>query len=567
MANGLENVLSTLAEGGFAAVQGQTLQESRRQKTVDRRGELQNALLELERAKGERNAKKQRELEEFIKTRSAELGVSMTGDPLAGTSPGGIIAGASQSVETAATGPGVAASAATPGGPVTVTSGAPPETAADAESVLSRVAEPVSAGDEFGQPAPVPLSEQDLTQPGAKEFAQETEAAQQQIVANEVLGGADSLTATAEMALRFPEYFKTFAENAGLITQQQLDEAAAFGFQVENTPPGPQRQALFSRRIRSLQLQRRDSSDTRATMDLDPEAQNRIMRVAQIAALNPDQRFGITGGPPQQQETKVGDEIVTAEFDPVTGLSSEVGRAPRSVVQRVEQGPPGSFRTDPQKGAEEQQLRSAASGTVQAIATANDLVQLVRSNETIIGKPGAFFRITNELAQAATGIAAGLGIEFEGNVEELTDPGRYDFSGIRGTAIQNEVFRAGITALAYAAAAASGQTGKSVSNEDVQRFINQIGGSTSDPVGFEATIRSFANRLARNFSINMQASGLNLPALDQMVLDALDTFSDPSLERARQVPGFDDLAPEDQKAVSDFLRDNPNAVIPGEAVQ
>lgn len=249
------------------------------------------------------------------------------------------------------------------------------------------------------------------------------------------------------------------------------------------------------------------------------------------------------------------DERIDQEFDLTTGEFVEVGRGPRSVVQRQETGPPGSFKTGSQTGAQEVEMENAASATIQAVATAGDLVDLVRSNKSIVGIPGAFFRITNDLAQSAVGIAQGLGVTFEGNLETLTNPENYDFSKFRGTAIDSAVMQSAIVNLAFAAAAASGQEGRSISDKDIQRFINEIGGSTSDPKAFEAVIRKFTERLVRNFTISTNVRKLNRPDLIQQVRNSLDNRADEATRQAQSLSGFNELSPSDQQELIQLLRE------------
>jgi len=80
----------------------------------------------------------------------------------------------------------------------------------------------------------------------------------------------------------------------------------------------------------------------------------------------------------------------------------------------------------------------------------------------------------------------------------VLDPSSYTDTFDR-LGIENRRIQGLITSLAFQAAAASGQTGRGVSNRDIERFIGEIGGQASDPRAFRATLMDSVERAARNF--------------------------------------------------------------------
>lgn len=362
--------------------------------------------------------------------------------------------------------------------------------------------------------------------------------------------------AAIEAAIINPELVEDFFSAIGVTEQPEKNRIADRALEVSLQPTREAKNQTLRRQIVEGEAVGRNMLDSRRLLEASDEDLDATLAFAQAAAIPPEQRVQKARKAPTTRTIVQGEETVNQQFNPATGEFEEVGRGPRGVLQRIETGPPGSFsKTGPQRGKQIVEAENAAAATVQAISTAGDLVNLVRSNESIIGKPGAFFRITNDLAQTAKGIARGFGVDItDTQFARQTDPGNFDFTQFRGTAIESEVLRSGITSLAYAAATAAGQTGRSVSDKDIQRFINQIAGSTADPIAFERVIQAFTDRMARNFTIGIQARRIDRPDLTQMVLDSLDTLADESLREAQGIAGFDQLTPEDQKKLVDALR-------------
>lgn len=362
--------------------------------------------------------------------------------------------------------------------------------------------------------------------------------------------------AAIEAAIINPGVVKDFFSAIGVTEQSEKNRIANRALEVSLQPTREAKNQTLQRQIAEGEAVGRNMLDSRRLIEASDEELDATLAFAQAAAIPPEKRVQKARKAPTTRTIIEGEETVDQQFNPVTGMFEEVGRGPRGVLQRIETGPPGSFsKTGTQRGKQIVEAENAAAATVQAIETAGELVNLVRSNESIIGKPGAFFRITNDLAQTAKGIARGFGVDItDTQFTRQTDPGNFDFSQFRGTAIESEVLRSGITSLAYAAATAAGQTGRSVSDRDIQRFINQIAGSTADPIAFERVIQSFTDRMARNFTIGMQARRIDRPDLTQLVLDSLDTVADEALREAQGIAGFDQLTPEDQNKLVDALR-------------
>lgn len=143
--------------------------------------------------------------------------------------------------------------------------------------------------------------------------------------------------------------------------------------------------------------------------------------------------------------------------------------------------------------------------------TANALKTLIKENPASLGSSGALSRTATSMAAQAENLARLAGVE----VNASLDPADYEMafeqvreslpSRVAQTAIDSAIVRSNITSLAYAAAAASGQEGRDVSNRDVERFILEIGGATGSPETFIGVLDDFVARQERNLKIRQRA--------------------------------------------------------------
>jgi len=134
------------------------------------------------------------------------------------------------------------------------------------------------------------------------------------------------------------------------------------------------------------------------------------------------------------------------------------------------------------------------------VATTGDALALLNEEPNINTFAARSASVVNNLQQEAKAIANTLGMEFD---EEMLDPSNYS-STFDSLGIQNQRMRSLVTSLAFQAAAASGQTGRGVSNADINRFISEVGASASDPRAFAQTLMDVANRTERRFKIDYE---------------------------------------------------------------
>lgn len=147
--------------------------------------------------------------------------------------------------------------------------------------------------------------QEDLRQQGlAEKRQQELVGLAQQLGPQPTPGGLPRSQAFAQLAVQFPDEFEQINKNLGLITDRQKQEAADFAFTALNTPP-ERRSQLIEQRVRSLEAQGRDASNTRELLTLNPEQQDEFLQVAQVAVLPLDERVKLARGEPLQAITRV----------------------------------------------------------------------------------------------------------------------------------------------------------------------------------------------------------------------------------------------------------------------
>jgi hypothetical protein len=150
--------------------------------------------------------------------------------------------------------------------------------------------------------------------------------------------------------------------------------------------------------------------------------------------------------------------------------------------------------------AEARTMRDTEVAARSFVATTNDAIQLLNDEPNINTFAARAASIVNNLQQEGRAIASSLGMSFD---EGILDPSAYS-NQFDELGIQNQRMRSMITSLAFQAAAASGQSGRDVSNADVARFINEVGASASDPRAFARTLLDVAGRTDRRFRIDYE---------------------------------------------------------------
>jgi len=238
------------------------------------------------------------------------------------------------------------------------------------------------------------------------------------------------------------------------------------------------------------------------------------------------------------KQFREGDNFVTRRV--INGVpGEELSRSPIDRVDRQETGPPGAFTgTQSQQGADIKDFRDAAIGAVGAIQKGSNLLKIAQSTPEALGKPGNIARFGNSMIQTAVGLGKMFGVD----VGADRDVDSFTFDGFQGNlknvAIESTKFRAGVYGIAFAAAVA--EQGTRPTDKDIQQFIDQIAGSSSDADAFAATIRQFVGGMDRKLRTTATVKGIPQQVQDQ-AFGALDKALDGFGQNFSQ--DFGDLTP------------------------
>lgn len=129
-------------------------------------------------------------------------------------------------------------------------------------------------------------------------------------------------------------------------------------------------------------------------------------------------------------------------------------------------------------------------GNEAAVKTFNNTVgriaELVTQNPDLNTAVATGAGIVSGLLQEASAAATALGIP-----KSVIDPASYQAT-FREMGVEDAALQSLIVSAAFQAAQASGQSGKDISNRDVERFVKQIGANRSDPTAFLRALQETA---------------------------------------------------------------------------
>lgn len=125
--------------------------------------------------------------------------------------------------------------------------------------------------------------------------------------------------------------------------------------------------------------------------------------------------------------------------------------------------------------------------------TAQQVIDLVKGNPDITTFVSSAASLANTAKAEAQAIGRHIGID-----SDVYTPSTYN-DVFRELGIKNDVLKSLYTSLAFQAAAASGQTGHSVSDKDVERFLKQVGRGGSDPMAVMRVLESTTNTVNKEF--------------------------------------------------------------------
>lgn len=188
-------------------------------------------------------------------------------------------------------------------------------------------------------------------------------------------------------------------------------------------------------------------------------------------------------------------------FDLATGEVTSRRRDDPEVDQLIQRGavivPDGAglAQLEQMSTGERRELNNAQIATRNYIDTSADLLSLLEEQPDINTITARGAAIINDFRQEARAIARAMGTEF--------DEGIFDVSihadAFRQLGIDNERVQSLITSLAFQRAVAEKGGSGRISNRDIERFIAEVGGRSSDPVALAQTLLDTAERTSRAF--------------------------------------------------------------------
>lgn len=141
-----------------------------------------------------------------------------------------------------------------------------------------------------------------------------------------------------------------------------------------------------------------------------------------------------------------------------------------------------------------EELEEAQIRTKNYIASAGDMIEMLNADPDINTFVARGAAIINDFRQESKAFARASGIEFDESVLDLS----VHEDTFRRLGIQRERMQSLITSLAFQRAAAESGVGR-ITNQMMQRFIEEIGGNTSHSDALALVISDTAQRAARAF--------------------------------------------------------------------
>lgn len=215
--------------------------------------------------------------------------------------------------------------------------------------------------------------------------------------------------------------------------------------------------------------------DNKVVLDAEPESGSKVA----MQAINPQ-----TG------------DIIPIQHDSKSGQYADNKGQPFSlppgyVITHVA-APQGAIEGIVPKGLDAQ-IRQKAGSVISFNDTAQKVADLIKSNPDITTLTAGAASLANTAKAEAQAIGRFMGID-----TDVYTPSQYNDT-FRELGIKSDVLKSLYTSLAFQAAAASGQSGKDVSNKDVERFLKQVGGGGSDPMAVLRVLQSTTNTINDSF--------------------------------------------------------------------
>lgn len=182
---------------------------------------------------------------------------------------------------------------------------------------------------------------------------------------------------------------------------------------------------------------------------------------------------------------------------------------------------------------ERRELRNAQVGARTYIETVADAIDMLNQNPDINTFVARGASLINDIRTEARALAGAMGTEFD---EDIFNVSAYQ-NTFQELGIERERMQSMITSLAFQRAVAEKGGAGRITNRDIERFIAEIGGRSSDPVALAQVLQDTAQRAARSFRINWETR-TGAPFEGDLGLDRMPRFAprdqfDPAREPPR----------------------------------
>lgn len=231
-------------------------------------------------------------------------------------------------------------------------------------------------------------------------------------------------------------------------------------------------------------------------------------------------RLGIT----EDQQVEVREEKLNGRVSRryIVGPQGEIDLTDTDVGAPIE-------RTQAVSPSDVSKLNESQIATSSLISNIGDALSNLQENEDVNTLVARSAGIVNSIKQEASALGRELGVNIPASI---LDPGTYSGTFDK-LGIQNAQMRSLITSIAWKMAQAQGQTGQAASNRDVERFIQEVGGSSSDADTLAAVLTDVAVRADRDFRTRHQVVN-KTPFEGTLGLESLPMYKPPA---ASQTPG------------------------------